>query len=83
MNEPRWTEEDTRKAKEIWAEYQRNHDVSDKIGQAVAIDPLSGRVWFGERAIEAVHAARADGVHGRLFCIRVGSISYTRKGGHR
>ena len=35
-----WTEADTAKALQIWADYQRDHDVSDRVGQAVGIDPV-------------------------------------------
>ena len=33
---------DSDKAREIWAQYQRQHDVTDRIGQAVCVDPVSG-----------------------------------------
>lgn len=39
MTESKWTEDDTTRAREIWAEYQKTHDVSDRIEQAVGIDP--------------------------------------------
>ena len=83
MESLNWTAEDTRKAKAIWAEYQKQHDVSDRHGQAVGIDPDSGEVWFGPDARDVVQMARADGAEPRLFCIRVGFDHYQRKGGRR
>lgn len=45
-----WTEADTAQAIQIWAEYQRQHDVSGRIGETAGMDPVSGRVWFGQSA---------------------------------
>ncbi len=78
-----WTDEDTQKAKAAWADYQRKHDVSALHGHAVGIDPQSGRVWFGTDGLEAIDAARADGIESPLFLIRVGYSYYQRKGGRR
>ena len=78
-----WTEADTQKALAFWREYQEKHDVSDRIGQAVGIDPVGKRVWFGANASEVARAARADGVESRLLAIRVGRDYYVRKGGRR
>ena len=36
-----WTEADTKKAEQIWADYQKQHDVSGRRGQAVGIDPAN------------------------------------------
>lgn len=36
------SEVDVERARHIWDEYQRQHDVSDRIGQAVGVDPVSG-----------------------------------------
>lgn len=43
MNYPNWTEVDSCNAKRIWAEYQEQPDISDRIGQTAGIDPKSGR----------------------------------------
>jgi hypothetical protein len=74
---------DVPRAKEIWAEYQRQHDVSALIGQVVGIDPASGAVYFGESATEIGNRLRAEGRHVPLFFSRVGSATYQRKGGRR
>ena len=75
-----WTAEDTRKAKAIWEEYQKNHDLSDRNGQAAGIDPKTGEVWFGESALD-IHDRRATkGLNCSLFFVRVGSPAYWRKG---
>ena len=39
-----WSEADTTRACQIWADYQREHDLTERVGQAVGIDPVSGRV---------------------------------------
>ncbi|HBI43521.1 MAG TPA: hypothetical protein DDY78_11800 [Planctomycetales bacterium] len=78
-----WKEGDTARAIKFWADYQKLHDVSDRHGQAVGIDPVSGRVWFGESAIEVVEGARADGIDTPLYVVRVGYDYYQRKGGSR
>lgn len=76
-----WTEADTQKAKEIWAEYQKSHDVSDRKGQAAGIDPKTGEVWFGESMIDIVDQRKAKGLRSPLFFVRVGYPAYWRKGG--
>jgi hypothetical protein len=43
-----WKETDSAKAKQLWAEYQQQHDLSGRTGKTVGIDPRSGRIWFGE-----------------------------------
>lgn len=78
-----WTEDDTRKARAAWASYQQRHDVAGRIGQAVGVDPETGRVWFGANGLAAIDAARADGVTRPLFLLRVGCEYYQRKGGRR
>jgi hypothetical protein len=78
-----WTEADTAQAREIWAEYQRQHDVSDRRGQAVGIDPISGRVWFGESAIAIREQLDEAGINNLLFFLRVGSDCYMKKRGKR
>jgi hypothetical protein len=78
-----WTEAETVEAGRIWADYQREHDVSEHLGQAVGIDPASGRVWFGKTARDIVQRLDAEGVHAPLFFLRVGQDFYARKGGRR
>src|SRR6266481_10035172 len=70
---------DTTKARELWAEYQRQHDVSDRMGQAVGIDPVSGRIWFGRKALDIARQMRAEGIDRPFYCVRVGSDFYGRK----
>jgi hypothetical protein len=76
-----WTEADTARAREIWAEYQRQHDISDRLGQAVGIDPISGRVWFGESAVAIRQQLDEAGMSNLLFFLRVGSDYYMKKRG--
>lgn len=56
------TDADVRKAEQIWAEYQKQHDVSDRNGQAVGIDPVSGRVCFGESIEDIANQLEAEGI---------------------
>jgi len=57
-----WTASGTAKAREIWADYQRRHDVSDRLGQTVGIDPDTGRIWFGDTISDVVAQRDNDGV---------------------
>ena len=81
--EPAWTENDSERARQIWQAYQEHHDVSARAGQAVGIDPATGRVWFGESAQDIYRQQQAEGLPSPFYCVRVGSDFYIRKGGHR
>ena len=83
MQHPNRTEVDSRKCKQIWAEYQEQHNISDRIGQTVGIDPKSGRIWFGNSALEIVEKRQAEGLTSPLFFQRVGYEAYLWKGGRR
>jgi len=83
MAATQWAKGDTERALKAWDEYQKSHDVSDQIGQAVGIDPESGRIWFGESALEIVDQLEAEGLQKPLYFLRVGRDYYQRKGGHR
>jgi hypothetical protein len=77
-----WTESDSYKAKQIWIEYQRQHDLSARTGQTAGIDPQSGRIWFGESIPDIVSQRDAEGLDSLLFFQRIGSDTYYRKGRH-
>ena len=83
MHTTQWTKADTHKAQQLWADYLRAHDVADRAGQTVGIDPATGRLWFGDSIPAVVESAKATGVDRPLFFVRVGSDHYYRKGGHR
>jgi hypothetical protein len=74
-----WTDEDTRRALEIWAEYQSCHDITDQIGQAVGIAPSIGRDWFGSDATDVARKRDAEGVDSQLYVLRVGRDYYLLK----
>ena len=78
-----WTESDTAKAKGIWSEYQEMNDLSQLKGQAAGIEPVSGRVWFGEDGLDIKRQMNDDGIDRPFYCIRVGYDYYLRKGGRR
>ena len=83
MKHPEWTEADSHKCKQIWAEYQKQHDITERIGQTVGIDPKSRRIWFGTSALEIVKKRETEGLTSPLFFERVGYEAYLWKGGRR
>lgn len=83
MKHPNWTEADSRRAKRIWAEYQKQHDITERIEQTAGIDPKSSRIWFGDSALEVVQQRLAEGLDSPLFFERVGYAVYLWKGGRR
>lgn len=78
-----WTEQDTASAKQIWADYQKEHDLSGRSGQTAGIDPKTGRIWFGESIADVVAQRDAEGLDSPLRFERIGSEAYYRKGGRR
>ncbi len=78
-----WTPADSEKAKRVWAEYQLAQDVSARKGQAVGIDPASGKIWFGESSLAIRLQQEAVGECVPLYFLRVGRDHYGRKGGRR
>jgi hypothetical protein len=83
MSVSKTTTIDTARARQIWADYQSQHDISGRRGQAVGIDPVSGRIWFGRKALDIAKQMRAEGIDRPFYCVRVGSDYYGRKGGRR
>ncbi len=83
MTVSNWTEADSHRAQEIWSEYQQHHDLSEKRGKTVGIDPANGCLWFGESVQDVIAQRDAYGSETPLFFVRVGSATYCRKGGHR
>jgi hypothetical protein len=78
-----WAEHGTEKAQQFWAEYQRQHDISEQLGQTAGIDPASGRIWFGDSAKDIVLRMEAAGIMTPLYFVRVGTDHYLRKGRSR
>lgn len=83
MTVSRGTDIDSNRAWEIWSDYQRQHNVSEKQGQTAGIDPATGHVWFGDSIQEVIAQRDAAASHAPLFFVRVGQATYYRKGGHR
>lgn len=77
------TNTDTQRAKQIWDEYVSKNDLTDRRGQAAGIDPMSGRIWFGESASDIVIQMDAAGEFVPLYFTRVGQEAYLRKGCRR
>jgi hypothetical protein len=61
-------------------DYQRRHDLADRIGQVAGIDPRSGRIWFGSSVHDIVSQRAAEGLDSPLYFERVGSEAYRYKG---
>jgi hypothetical protein len=78
-----WTERDTERAHQVWAAYQRQHDLSDRISQTAGIDLVSGQIWFGASAKDIVAQMDAEGIVTPLYFVRVGTDYYLRKGRYR
>jgi hypothetical protein len=83
MNALQWKESDSQLAEQIWSDYQRAHDVSQRRGQTAGIEPKSRRVWFGNSIKEVVAGRNDDGCQEPLYFVRVGFPTYYRKGGRR
>jgi hypothetical protein len=83
MGTMKLTDADTRQAMKFWEEYQKQHDLSDRKGQAAGIDPKTGRVWFGQSMIDIARELDRQGLDVPLLFIRVGLPYYMRKGGRR
>ena len=83
MKHPHWTQADSHKAKQIWEEYKKQHNLSDRIGQTAGIDPKSRRIWFGSSIRDIVLQRNTKGLNSPLFFQRVGSETYFCKGVRR
>ncbi len=79
MKHSDWTQADSREAKQIWEEYQKQHNLSDRIGQTAGIDPKSERIWFGSSIRDIVLQRNTEGLHYPIFFQRVGSKTYFHK----
>ena len=83
VNRSSWSDEQIETAKQIWQQYQRAHDLTDRKGQIVGIDPETGEVWFGEWFTDIVRDRRNKGLVNQLLFERVGYPTALRKGGRR
>jgi hypothetical protein len=75
---PKWAKVD-----EIWAEYERTHDLTGIGRQAVGIDPDTGEVFLGESAIDIVSRLKSEGRFRPLYYRWTNDPYYTHKGGRR
>jgi hypothetical protein len=80
MTVPTWSAAETARAQHWWVAYQQAHDVSAQRGRTAGIDPVQGRVWFGDSAQAIVAQLAAEGLTIPLYFVRVGSDYYLRKG---
>jgi hypothetical protein len=80
MSASAWTDGDTDRARRIWDEYQQATDVAALVGRTPGIDPVTGRIWFGESASDIWHQRQLEGIDAPIYCVRVGYDYYLRKG---
>jgi hypothetical protein len=80
MSVTTWKPGDTERAEAQWAKYVASHDVTDVLGKTAGIDPDSGRVWFGESALDIVTQMDAANEFRPLYFVHVGKDYYLRKG---
>jgi hypothetical protein len=78
-NQSSWSDEQTKAAQQIWQEYQKSHDVTNRKGQIAGIDPGTGEVWFGEWFTDIVRERREKGLVNPLWFERVGYPTALRK----
>ena len=71
-----WTENDTIRAQQFWRAYQRQYDVTERIGQTAGLDAINGQVWFGASAKEIAAQLQVEGVIRPLYFVRVGADYY-------
>jgi hypothetical protein len=71
---------DVNKAQQIWAEYERSHDLTDRQSEAVGIDPETGEVFFGESAKAITLRLVREGRNRPLYFRWVNNPIYGRKG---
>lgn len=83
MPESTWTDADTDRARQIWYEYLHKNNVSSLVGQTAGVDPVSGRIWFGESASDIWSQRQLEGIDSPIYCVRVGYDYYLRKGRRR
>jgi hypothetical protein len=69
-----------RKGLAIWEDYQKTHDLSDRVGHAVGVDPVSGRVWIAPTTQDIRRQLEEEGLSTPLMYVRVGSLFLWRKG---
>ncbi|MBW3540162.1 MAG: hypothetical protein KY476_07825 [Planctomycetes bacterium] len=77
------TAEEQQVAQGLWAEFQQQHDLSDRKGEIAGIDPKTGHIWIGEWFTDVVAQRDAAGVANPLWFERIGFPVVIRKGGHR
>jgi hypothetical protein len=75
-----WKLDYTLRAEEIWAEYQREHDLCSLTGKVAGIEPVGGRVWIGDSAVEVAAQMEAVEVDAPVYLIRIGYDHFVRKG---
>jgi hypothetical protein len=78
-----WTDADTERSCQIWDEYRHNNCLTSLVGQTAGIDPVSGRIWFGESAADIWRQRQLEAVDTPIYCVRVGYDYYLRKGQRR
>jgi hypothetical protein len=74
---------DTEKAKQIWEEYERTHDLRGMEKLAVGIDPETGEVHFGTSMRDIGERLEREGQFKPLYYRWVNDPSYYHRGVRR
>ncbi len=83
MTEPAWKPDYTERADRFWAEYQKTLGVTDRMGQALGVDPLTGKIWFGTSILDMMDQHKTMQQVSPLFYLRAGRRSCDRVGSCR
>jgi hypothetical protein len=74
---------DMDRVNQVWADYERTHDLNGKEHLAVGIDPEAGEVFIGNSAKEIIARLRDEGRFRPLFFRWVNDPFYIHKGARR
>jgi hypothetical protein len=74
---------DAEKAQQIWAEYERTHDLRGQERLAVGIDPDTGEVHFGKSLEDIGERLEREGRFKPLYYRWVNDPNYYHRGGRR
>lgn len=76
-----WKPEYTERALRFWEQYLQEHDMSGRLDQVAAVDPVTGRVWIDRDPNHILEQREAEGLDGPVYLVRVGSDHLFRKRG--
>ncbi len=75
-----WKPEYSERARTLWQEYEAEHDLASRHGKIAGIDPVSGRIWIGESAVDVAAQMEAEGSEAPVYLVRIGFDHFVHKG---